>query len=117
MKKLVFFAVLLLFSVGLASAAVEVIDNERIVLSLVSQTPDPVQPGGFFDARFKLENNGSVSAENLEFKVVPEFPFSFYGDSSVYEAGTLGGFQRGLRALLPSTQCRFPLLQATVSIS
>lgn len=43
---------------------------------LVNQLPDPAEPGGYVELRFKLENIGGEIAENLIFELLLDFPFT-----------------------------------------
>lgn len=99
MKKL---AILVLFVMAatLASAAVDTAyygTSPRIVVSLASQDPDPVEPGKIIEANFKLDNEGEL-ASNVVLEIVPEYPFSLLpGENAVVNIGTLGISQTGDR--------------------
>jgi hypothetical protein len=67
----------------------------RIIVTLVNQDPDPVEPGSFVDVRFKFENRGSENAEDITVELLPEYPFSLYGDSAVEKIGSVHGRQIG----------------------
>ena len=68
---------------------------ERIVVTLVNQEPDPVEPGGFVDVRFKFENRGTRDAEDVTVELLPEYPFSVYTGSAVEKIGSVNGMQIG----------------------
>jgi hypothetical protein len=64
--------------------------------NMVNQVPDPVEPGGQVEVRFKIENIGGEVVENLVFEILQQFPFSLnpgskavkrIGDISMYQAG------------------------------
>jgi hypothetical protein len=59
------------------------------IVSLNSQSPDPVEPGQIFEVSFKVENNGSESKNDVILKLMPKFPFTLYGDVSTKNIGTL----------------------------
>ena len=63
--------------------------------NMVNQVPDPVEPGGYVEVRFKVENIGAETVENLVFELLPQYPFSLDRGSKavkmvgdiVYQAG------------------------------
>jgi hypothetical protein len=72
------------FSTGTASLKV----------TLVNQDPYPADPGDYVNLLFKVENRGSDNAENVVFKLLPEYPFSLdTGVSATAELGTIKGLQ------------------------
>jgi len=79
---------------GIVSAASS--SFPQITVTLINQEPDPVAPGNTADVRFRIENEGAGPASNMEIKLVPAYPFSFYGqESEVKNIGTLTGYQTG----------------------
>lgn len=67
-----------------------------IAVTLISQEPDPAEPGNYVDLRFKFDNNGTGVAENVEVELLPEYPFSLdTGVDAVRSIGTLQSMQRG----------------------
>lgn len=72
--KLFVLLVVLLFAMPMAFA--QITDSANLRVTLVNQQPDPVEPGNIVDVRFKIENLGSDTAEDVSFEVVPEYPFS-----------------------------------------
>lgn len=72
------------------ATSTSLLDSSNIRVSLLSQTPDPVAPGRYVELRFRIENLGTASSEELLFELVPEYPFSLDpGDST---RRTLGSF-------------------------
>jgi len=68
----------------------------QITVTLINQEPDPVAPGNTVEARFRIENAGSGPAPDVEIKLIPNYPFSFYGqEEQVKSIGTLTGYQTG----------------------
>lgn len=68
----------------------------QITVTLINQEPDPVAPGNTVEARFRIENAGSGPAPDVEIKLIPDYPFSFYGqEEQVKSIGTLTGYQTG----------------------
>ena len=49
--------------------------GDAIKVYLISQNPDPIEPGGYVELRFKIENIGADYAKNLVFELIPEYPF------------------------------------------
>jgi len=58
-------------------------------ITLVSQTPDPVEPGGYVDVRFKIENYGGASTEELWLELVEDYPFGMPGEENIIKLGNL----------------------------
>ncbi|MBW2977671.1 COG1361 S-layer family protein [Candidatus Woesearchaeota archaeon] len=76
---------------GLVFAAIP--DAAQIKITLISQEPDPANPGDVIDLRFKVENTGSTPSGDLVFEILPEYPFSLYRGSSLQSIGSLQGRQ------------------------
>ena len=84
--KIIVYVVTLLLLTTLAIA-----NAPGIKVSLMSQLPDPAEPGNYADVRFKIENTGFQGTPPVTLELIPEYPFSLEpGDSAVRE---LGGFQ------------------------
>jgi len=67
----------------------------------VSQDPYPAEPNSYVNLLFKLENWGTVKAQNVFFELVPEYPFSLDpGANAKIEIGTINGLQTDTNALL-----------------
>ncbi|MBN2142720.1 COG1361 S-layer family protein [Candidatus Woesearchaeota archaeon] len=49
-----------------------------IKVTLLQQTPDPVNPGDTFEVKFRVENNGSDTASDVKLRLGIDYPFSFY---------------------------------------
>ena len=70
--------------------------TSQIEVTLINQEPDPAEPGKYVDIRFKLDNNGSDEARNVEIEILPQYPFSLDpGKEALRSAGTLQSMQRG----------------------
>src|SRR3989338_7187239 len=50
--------------------------TSQIEVTLINQEPDPAEPGKYVDIRFKLDNNGSDEARNVDIEILPQYPFS-----------------------------------------
>ena len=100
-KKIISFGGLLfaivIFS-GIANAQVDANyfgRSPNIIVSLIKQEPDPVEPGKQVEVTFKIDNNGT-SADNFIFEILPEYPFSLLPQQSPSsKIGTLGTSQYG----------------------
>ena len=98
MKKLIFLIMFLSLIPYVFSAqnTQEPSKIQDLVITLINQEPDPANPGRFVDVRFKIDNNGTGLAENVEVEVLPEYPFSLSRDESATKnIGTLQSRQRG----------------------
>ena len=63
--------------------------------------PDPAEPGKYVDVRFKFENNGSKTAENVEAEILPQYPFSLDpGESGIKSLGSINTQQKGDRGVI-----------------
>ncbi|MBI2523282.1 hypothetical protein HYW19_02755 [Candidatus Woesearchaeota archaeon] len=91
--------ILILFAVGLNAATQSTqrpARTSQIEVTLINQEPDPAEPGNYVDVRFKLDNNGSEEARNVEVEILPQYPFSLDpGVEALRSAGTLQSMQRG----------------------
>jgi hypothetical protein len=74
--------------------AVNIADSSKIEVSLISQEPDPANPGEVVDLRFKIENLGASPTGNLIFEILPQYPFSVYKGSPQQKVASLQGLQR-----------------------
>ncbi|MBD3310609.1 hypothetical protein GF351_05310 [Candidatus Woesearchaeota archaeon] len=115
MRKIVLVMILVLLTLGMMEPAaavagsgdistgqyVDVLDEDewepvRIANSQVNQLPDPAEPGGYVELRWKVENLGSEEAENVIFELVPSYPFSLMpGDEAERRVGSVWGRQIG----------------------
>ncbi|MBU0469868.1 MAG: hypothetical protein KKA62_05475 [Nanoarchaeota archaeon] len=102
MKKiicLVMLMVLLLSSFAFAGG-VDFPSSPRIRVTLQSQDPDPVEPGQILTIKFKVENNGGESNNDVIVRLLPSFPFKMYGDSAEKNIGTLRAVSTGADAMI-----------------
>lgn len=58
---------------GVFGAYMDAVD---LRVSLISQDPDPAEPGKYVDVRWKVVNYGSKNAEDVIFELLPKYPFS-----------------------------------------
>lgn len=84
MRKMKLKTILLMIAIliSLISAAclskASVYDYEWVKVSLISQSPDPVEPGDTVDVRIKVENLGDQAAKDFQLEIMPEYPFTLY---------------------------------------
>ncbi|MBW2975859.1 COG1361 S-layer family protein [Candidatus Woesearchaeota archaeon] len=104
MKKIILFGlVILVLLAGSVSAgviskltALPIETSHVMKVTMISQIPDPAEPGKYVDLRFKFENNGSKAAENMEAEILPEYPFSLDpGADAVKSLGSINPQQKG----------------------
>ena len=81
------------------SSPVLAADGSELSISFLNQDPDPAEPGNFFKARFKVENIGLDSANNVEIEILPEYPFSIYQDSTVKKISSISPRQKDNEAV------------------
>ncbi|TKJ17601.1 hypothetical protein CEE44_03645 [Candidatus Woesearchaeota archaeon B3_Woes] len=68
---------------------------------LVNQNPDPAEPGGYVELRFKVENIGADYANDVMFELVPTYPFTLdRGMSAIRKAGEMHMSQVGEEAFM-----------------
>ena len=108
MKK-IFYLVLFVMVAVLANAAVNTeyyAESPKILVSLASQDPDPVEPGKIVEVSFKLDNQGAL-ADDVTFDIIPEYPFSLVpGEVSMRNIGTLGTSQNAARTVFVKYRIR-----------
>ena len=81
--------------------------STHLMVSLVNQDPIKADPGAYVDLTFKIENNGTDSAQNVTLELIPQFPFSMNpGASAVDEIGTINGLSGGTNAFLAKFKVR-----------
>jgi len=85
--------IMIMLPLGSALVSETIAGSKRIVVTLINQEPDPVSPGDVVDVRFRIENRGSEPAEDMEIRLVPDFPFGLYSSEDAIMIGTLAGGQ------------------------
>lgn len=92
-----FLVILILFCE--TAVALIVPRGDSVEVSLTSQTPDPVEPGGYVELRFKVENIGAEYAKDVVFELLEGYPFSLdQGVSAKREVGDMYMYQAGEEA-------------------
>ena len=112
MKKMLIalFALIIVLSNSILAESVSVFNTTSgtvitgiayLKVTFVNQDPSTAEPGGYVDLLFKLENMGTVAAENVTFELLLAYPFSLDpGISAARDLGTLKGMQSGDNAFL-----------------
>ncbi len=85
------FAFLLVLSTGVSAQALS--------FSMLGQDPDPVRAGDVVEVRFKVENTWEQTRYGVNVEIVPEYPFSLYGNAAVKELGRIDGREYGSNAV------------------
>ncbi len=71
-----------------------------VKVTLMSQMPDPVQPGEIVTLKFKIENEGTETNTDAIVTLMPQYPFSLYGDVAEKNIGKLRAASRGSDAVI-----------------
>lgn len=82
---------LLMMSLLLLSATALAEEQGLIRVDLIGQDPDPVRAGDVVEVRFKIENWWEDTKEDVSIEVIPEYPFTIYGESTIKNLGRLEG--------------------------
>jgi hypothetical protein len=85
---------LMLFSGSAIADRDTYVSGASIRVSMISQDPDPVEPGDYVELRWMVINYGSRPLENVEFRLVTDYPFELIG-SADKSLGTIQGHQKG----------------------
>jgi hypothetical protein len=101
MKNKIFLMCVFIFVLACAATAFAAIpDANKIKVTLISQEPDPANPGDVIDLRFKIENLGSEETGDLLFEILPEYPFSLYRGAAQTSIGSLQGYQTNEKSVI-----------------
>ncbi|MBR9683031.1 LPXTG cell wall anchor domain-containing protein [Candidatus Woesearchaeota archaeon] len=96
-NKIILVLVILLFVVPLAPA---LLYPDHPTVTLLSQDPDPAEPGQVVEVKFKIENDGEQTSEDVVVKIVPKSPFSIYNDVAEKNIGKIRAGQTGADAVI-----------------
>lgn len=97
--------VCLLLLIFLVQATV-VHNQPKLQANLMSQDPDPVQPGQMVKVKFKVENEGSQTSQEVIAKIQPKFPFSSYDGFTEKNLGKLRAGSTGADATVVEFKLR-----------
>lgn len=84
-----------LLIVSMFSSIVLSDSSPYLTLTMVSQTPDQVEPGQTFKVRFKIENEGSSTENDVIITLNEKYPLSMYGDQSEKNIGKMDTSSQG----------------------
>ena len=90
--------ILLVAAVLLALPVSAEIESHLVIVNLVNQNPDPVEPGDNVDLRFKLENEGTAGIDGLHVEFLDKYPFSI-NEVALKDVGSLDAKQVGTDAI------------------
>ena len=97
-KKVILIIFMLLLAIPFVYSKTVIGSDSRpsyINVTLLSQEPDPVEPGEVVELRFQIQNFGSKNAEEFQMEILPDFPFSMYTGTSIKSLGTIFARQMG----------------------
>ncbi len=100
------FLLILPFFVFAGSKEIGEGNSVQINATLISQDPDPVEPGEVVTVKFKIEDRGKASTEDAIVKIVPKFPFSIYNDVAEKNIGKLRATSIGSDAIVVEFKLR-----------
>ncbi|MFT4309219.1 MAG: COG1361 S-layer family protein [Candidatus Woesearchaeota archaeon] len=87
-----FMAAMFIMTLALHTAEASVGESPILRISMVSQTPDPVSPGGYVELRFRVDNLGGRS-EDYVYQIITDYPFSLDSESQRnLTVGSLEGY-------------------------
>jgi len=67
-----------------------------ISITMVNHEPDPAEAGRYVTVRFKVENTGAETAEDITLELLPKYPFSLEpGESALKYIGSVRSRQSG----------------------
>ncbi len=90
-----------LLMVALAQVHAQSADAPKVVITLLNQDPDPVEPGGTVDVRIKIENKGSGSLNNVFIELSPDYPLTLApGEDESQAIGSLDARVQGASAII-----------------
>jgi hypothetical protein len=72
----------------------------QLSFTMISQSPDPVEPGSIVELRWMIENNGGGAAGDVQVEIAPEYPFSLYSGELIKNIGTIQGQQTEDKAVI-----------------
>jgi len=92
-------ALILLSCVSFISSEITSVTSQ-VRVTLLNQDPDPVQQGDTVELRFKVENLGGETTDDVEIEILPKYPFSLYTGESLINIGKLRAGQTGADSVI-----------------
>ncbi|MBS3139056.1 COG1361 S-layer family protein [Candidatus Woesearchaeota archaeon] len=108
MRKIIgwLFIVLLLSSAVFAASAKQAaqyglqINSPYLVVNLLNQEPDSVEPGEIVTLKFQIQNNGTATTDDVLVELLPSYPLSIYDSKNIINIGKLRAGLSGSDALI-----------------
>ncbi|MGM5484352.1 MAG: PLDc N-terminal domain-containing protein [Nanobdellota archaeon] len=107
MKKMILFIMLIMLATGVGAATdspLVMVDNETerdSKLYMVSQQPDPAEPGSYVEVRWKVENVGEEKTGDVVFEIEPKYPFTLSKSMEKRQVlGEMDSYQTGEEAYI-----------------
>ena len=94
MNKKILLTAILVLALCQVAYAINTVEGSNVQVTLISQEPDPVNPGEVVNLRFKIQNLGSSPTGDLIFEIIPEYPFSMYKGTAQQKVSSLQALQR-----------------------
>jgi hypothetical protein len=89
MNRIFFSMSFLLIMLSLVQATTLYGEAPEIKVTFHSQSPDPVEPGQVVTVKFKIENYGKETAQDVVVEILPSYPFTIYSGSAKQNIGKL----------------------------
>jgi len=102
-KNIVVLVSILILLIPLATAGLQQTSeasSPQITATLQSQTPDPVEPGQFVTVKFKIENQGKETKNDVKVKLIQKYPFSLVDGDGIKSIGKLRAGSTGADAVV-----------------
>ncbi len=91
--------VIFLLITALLAISAGAVQDQQVRVILLSQSPDPVEPGDSVDLRFRFENNGSATVDRIQVELVPKYPLAI-SEPPIKDIGSLDAKQKGADAVV-----------------
>ena len=91
---------LMIFSSLVLVSAASPSTAPQISVTLLNQDPDPVQQGDVVEVRFKVENLGGETTQDIILELLPSYPFTLYTGTEARNIGKLRAGQTGADAVI-----------------
>ncbi|MDP1695877.1 MAG: hypothetical protein Q8L29_03120 [archaeon] len=96
---IVLLAVILVSCLAVADNSLEdysSIANVRV--TMINQDPDPASQGGISELKFRIENLGAQTLNDVQVEILPQYPFSLYSGNAMQNIGKLRTSETGADA-------------------
>ncbi|MBI2138188.1 hypothetical protein HYU13_01240 [Candidatus Woesearchaeota archaeon] len=93
MKKI--FIELFVLAILMAGAYADENDSPVLKITMLNQEPDPARAGETAELRFRVENIGGGTVENVELEILENYPFTLIDEKVAQKLVTLYAYQTG----------------------